>query len=259
MESKTFPARFGRKLLPAKGSSAVVGPLYEATLIQFGEWARHAPLARVAQGERAQRFSTNQVIKSAHSDAAREATAMPSAGALPSAGAKLTDKIASRTPTPAGAANATKPPTVASAYKPEVDSATLALAPNARESKKPCAAQVPQYKACAKSSANGTKGPVPATFSARTTKLGKHARSTHVSTMTVTLKPSTVGIAHAPSSAVSPLYSGKKNKDANPTPPPTAVQDSISSPTEEPTASAETPRRAAPAMRTKGKPTMPGV
>ena len=37
------------------------------------------------------------------------------AGTVRVTGAKLTDKIASRMPTPAGAASATKPPTVASA------------------------------------------------------------------------------------------------------------------------------------------------
>jgi len=65
--------------------------------------------------QRAQRLSTAQAITSATSDAAREATAIASAGALPTAGAKLIERIASRTPTPAGAARATKPPTVASA------------------------------------------------------------------------------------------------------------------------------------------------
>src|SRR6478736_2143120 len=94
--------------------------------------------------QRAQRFNTPHASTSATNDAAREATAIASAGALPTAGAKLIERIASRTPTPAGAASATKPPTVASAYNPDVESESPGAAPNACDNKKPCAAQLAQ-------------------------------------------------------------------------------------------------------------------
>ncbi len=184
---------------------------------------------------------------------------MASAGALPTAGAKLIDRMASRTPTPAGAARATKPPTVASAYSPEVDSAMPGAAPNAHVSRKPCAAQLAQYKTWAKSSENGTSGPLPSTLSTRTTNAGSRLRSRHESAITIAANPSTIGIAQPPSSAVRPLLAGSHDSDAKPTAPPTAVHDSISRPTEDPTETADTPSRAAPAMRTNGKPTMPGV
>src|SRR6185369_1399148 len=209
--------------------------------------------------QRAHRFNSAQAITSATSDAARDATAIASAGALPTAGAKLIDRIASRTPTPAGAASATKPPTVASAYRPDVESARPGAAPNARDNKKPCTAQLAQYKTCANSSANGTSGPAPSTLSTRTTNPGSRARSMHESTITMAVNPSTIGIAHAPRMAMSPLLGGDHHSDAKPTPPPTAVHESISRPTDDPTETADTPNRPAPAMRTKGKPTMPGV
>src|SRR5258708_7438671 len=126
---------------------------------------------------------------SAHSEAARDATATASAGALPRAGAKLTERIASRTPTPAGAASATKPPTVANAYSPEVESARPGAAPKARLKRKPCAAQVAQYKRCATGNETGTSGPAPDTRKARTTKPGKRARSTNDDTSTRLAKP----------------------------------------------------------------------
>src|SRR6478609_12190911 len=184
---------------------------------------------------------------------------MARAGALPTAGAKLIERMASRTPTPAGAARATKPPTVASAYRPDVDSAIPGEAPNARLSKNPCTAQLAQYRTWASSNENGTSGPAPSTLRTRTTNAGRRARSMHESTTTIAVNPMTIGIAQAPRRAMSPLLGGNHSKDAKPTPPPTAVHDSISRPTEDPTDTADTPSRAAPAMRTKGKPTIPGV